>query len=216
MRSIVWGNNLRAKKAEQHVPLAVRLMPRVRQTSGGFTLFEMLLVLFLLALLLVVILPRTGLANNLPSACRQLIATIRSLQAMASSSQKTVRLYLDLDQRSYWAMLLEEKEERPPLEASLASRMVLPSEIRFLEVVTVQHGKVESGRAFLHLFPTGRVDPSVIYLTDLENNVLAIRVLPLTGRIQVSDQRIEDQRMQPIPDRLRSLLPPFMASVAER
>jgi type II secretory pathway pseudopilin PulG len=173
--------------------------------TAGFTLLEMILVLFLLTGLLGILIPRMTFGDNLGSVGRRLVGTIRSLQEMAMTTQKTVRLYVDIDQGIYWPMVLDGKEEKVPFDPAWATPLPLPESVRVIEVAAAQ-GKKASGRADLWFYPSGRIDPVTIHLTDGAENILAIAVEPVTGAIRVSDQRIEPVKAPPIPDRVKPFL----------
>lgn len=185
-------------------PLAPYLSPSTR-SEFGFTLLEMILVLFLLAALLGLMIPRISLGDNLGSVGRRFVGTIRSLQGMAMLAQKPIHLYLDIDQGTYWPMVLDGREEKVPLDATWATPLPLPETVRVMEVTAAQ-GLKTSGRADVWFYPSGRVDPVTIHLTDGTANILAIAVEPLTGAIRVSDQRIEPVKPAPIPDRVKPFL----------
>ena len=176
-----------------------------RWSPAGFTLIEMIIVLFLLAGVLAIVIPRIVVGADLSATGRKFIGGIRSLQGLAATVQKPVKLYVDLDQGTYWAMVLEGKEEKAPLDAAWAEPRTLPSPIRFTDISMGQTKRV-SGRIDLSFFPSGRIDPVVVHLTDGSNNVLAIAVEPVTGAIRTSDERIEPPRIQAIPDRVKPLL----------
>jgi prepilin-type N-terminal cleavage/methylation domain-containing protein len=186
-------------------PLATHPVSRARWSPEGFTLIEMIIVLFLLAAALAIVIPRIVVGADLSAAGRKFIEAIRSLQGLAAAVQKPVRLYLDLDQGTYWAMVLEGKEEKAPLDAAWAAPRTLPASIRFTDIAMGQTKRV-SGRIDLSFFPSGRIDPVVVHLADGNNNVLAIAVEPVTGEIRTSDERIEPPRNQTIPDRVKPLL----------
>lgn len=184
-----------------------RLTPHALRSSRGFTLLEMILVLFLLVGLLGIVVPRMSFGENVGSVGRKLVGTIRSLQGMAMLTQKTVRLYLDLDRGLYWPMVLDGNEEKVPIDALWATPLTLPESIRFLDVATGQ-GRRESGRADFYLYPSGRIDTATIHVVDASNNLLGIMIEPVTGSIKVSDERIEPPKPLAIPDRVRPLLQP--------
>jgi hypothetical protein len=173
--------------------------------SAGFTILEMLIVLFLLAGVLAIVIPRIVIGEDLSSTGRKFIGTLRTLLGMASAGQKPVKLYVDLDQGTYWAMVVEVKEEKPPLDASWATPRSLPESIRFTEVSVGQNTRT-SGRTDFSFFPSGRIDSVTVYFIDGSNNVLGLAVDPFTGAIRTSDVRIEPPRNQTIPDRVRILL----------
>ncbi|SPP65090.1 hypothetical protein NITLEN_30004 [Nitrospira lenta] len=186
--------------------LALLRSSRVR-SAGGFTLLEMIIVMFLLAAMLGIVIPRINLNDDLASTGRKFIGTVRTLQGIAMSSQKPVKLYLDLDQNQYWAKTIEGKEEKPLLDAAWATPRLLPDTIRLAEASS---GSIKrtAGRLELMLYPNGRIDEAVLHLTDAGNNVLAIVIEAATGAIRTSDARIEPQRLASIPDRVRTLLVP--------
>ncbi|MCC6140996.1 MAG: hypothetical protein IT389_10335 [Nitrospira sp.] len=176
--------------------------------EGGFTLLEMIIVMFLLVAMLGIVIPRIDLNEDLASTGRKFIGTLRTLQGMAMSAQKPIKLYLDLDQGQYWAVTMEEKEEKSLPDAAWAAPRLLPETIRLAEASS---GSIKrtAGRFELMLYPNGRIDEAVLHLTDAGNNVLAIVVEAATGAIRTSDQRVEPQRLAfSIPERVKPLLIP--------
>ena len=186
-------------------PLAARHLPHACLATAGFTILEIILVLFLLVGLLGIVLPRISLEENLGSVGRRMVGTVRSLQGMAMLTQKTVRLYVDLDRGIFWPVILDGNEEKVPTDATWATPLNLPEHIRFSDMLASQ-GKKETGRVELFFYPTGRVDPMTMHLVDKNNNVLAIAIEPVTGAIRMSDERIEPTKPLTIPDRVRPLL----------
>ena len=184
---------------------ASRLTPHGLQSSRGFTILEIILVLFLLVGLLGIVLPRISLEENLSSVGRRMVRTVRSLQSLAMSTQKTVRLYVDMDRGVYWPVILDGNQEKVPTDATWATPLKLPETIRFSDIL-VSPGKKESGRVDLFFYPTGRIDPATMHLVDARNNILAIAIEPVTGAIRTSDERIEPPKPLKIPDRVRPLL----------
>ncbi len=165
----------------------------------------MIIVLFLLAGLLGIILPRISLEDGLSSVGRRMVGTIRSLQSLAISSQKTIRLYIDIDRGVYWPMILEGNQEKVPIDPVWATPLKFSETIRVSDML-VSQGKKESGRVDLSFYPTGRIDPATMHLMDGRNNLLAIAIEPVTGAIRMSDERIEPLRPLIILERVRPLL----------
>jgi type II secretory pathway pseudopilin PulG len=187
--------------------LTSRLTPYPLRASTGFTILEIIIVLFLLVGLLGIILPRISLEENLGSVGRRMVGTVRSLQSMAMTTQKTIRLYVDIDRGSYWPVILDGNQEKAPTDVAWATPLNLPSSIRFSDIFTTP-GKQEAGRVYLSFYPTGRIDPTTLHLLDARNNILAIAIEPITGAIRMSDERIEPPKPLVIQDRVRSLLKP--------
>jgi type II secretory pathway pseudopilin PulG len=189
---------LHARRAKQFTPHALR-------SSRGFTILEIIIVLFLLVGLLGIILPRISLDDSLGTVGRRMVGTVRSLQSLAMLTQKTVRLYVDMDRGVYWPVILDGNQEKIPTDPTWATPLKLSETIRISDILADQ-GKKESGQVDLFFYPTGRIDPATIHLIDAKNNILAIAIEPVTGAIRMSDERIEPPRPLAILDRVRPLL----------
>ncbi len=187
--------------------LSSPMMPRAGRGFGGFTILEMLIVLFLLSVVVVVVLPRISLDEDLSATGRKLVGVLRTFQGLAATSQKPVKLYLDMDQGTYWMMLVEGKEERIPLDPAWKTPRLLPESIRFTEV-SIGPDKRFAGRVDVSFFANGRIEPVTMYLMDTKNNLLGLAVDSLTGGIRVSDERLDPPLNQIIPDRVKLLLKP--------
>jgi hypothetical protein len=165
----------------------------------------MLIVLFLLAGVLVIVLPRIVIGEDLSSTGRSFISGLRTLQGLAATRQTPMKLYVDLDKGTYWAKMVEGKEEKPPVDAGWATPRSLPESIRFAEF-SVGQVKRDSGLVDVSFYPNGRIDPVIVLFIDGNQNRLALAVDSLTGAIRTSDERIDPPRNQRIPDRVKTLL----------
>jgi type II secretory pathway pseudopilin PulG len=201
----VRGKGIWAWEMRRLSSLALRLTPYPLRASTGFTILEIIIVLFLLAGLLGIILPRISLDENLGSVGRRMVGTVRSLQSLAMTTQKTVRLYVDIDRGIYWPVILDGNQEKIPIDAAWATPLNLPAAIRVSDILVTQ-GKKELGRVELSFYPTGRIDPATMHFVDARNNILAIVIEPVTGAIRMSDERIEPPKALTIPDRVRPWL----------
>ena len=172
---------------------------------AGFTILEIILVLFLLVGLLGIILPRISMEENLGSVGRKMVGNVRSLQSLAMTTQKTVHLYLDIDRGVYWSMILDGSQEKLPGDPAWVTPLKLPETIRFSDIL-VSQGRKESGRVDLFFYPTGRIDTATMHLMNERNDILAIAIEPVTGAIRLSDERIEPPKTLVIPDRVKTLL----------
>jgi type II secretory pathway pseudopilin PulG len=203
--STVWARLARLAFRALYARRTRRFTPHALRASQGFTILEIIIVLFLLAGLLGIVLPRISLDENLASVGRRMVGTVRSLQSLAMITQKTVRLYVDIDRGVYWPVILDGNEEKIPADPAWATPMNFPTAIRVSDILVTQ-GKKEIGRVDLSFYPTGRIDPATMHLMDARNNILAIAIEPVTGAIRMSDERIEPPRALTIPDRVRPWL----------
>jgi hypothetical protein len=177
------------------------------RSSGGFTMLEIALVLFLMVGMLSLVVPRMSFGDNLGTVGRKWVGALKSFQELAMMGQKTVRLYVDIDRGMYWPMVIDGKEEKIPLDPTWAIPISLPDTIRFADV-QVGATRRETGRMDIFFYPNGRIDQAIVHLTDVNNHIVGVYVEPVTSLIRMTDQRIEPPRPWTIPDRIRPLLQP--------
>lgn len=183
---------------------ATRPLPRASRLSKGFTLLEVVLVLALLTVVFALALPKAGLWQNLSTASRQLIGTIRTASLAATASGLTHRLYLDLDRQEYWLVQAVSGEERVPTDPLLAGRVTLPPSVRVQDCKTARHGLTGVGRVFVEFFPLGRTERAVIHLSDQDSNTRTLVLDPLTADVRALERYEEPPAAEPLPERFRS------------
>ena len=176
-------------------------------SSGGFTMLEIALVLFLMVGMLSMIIPRMSIGDNLGTVGRKWVGALKSFQELAMMGQKTVRLYVDIDRGMYWPMVIDGKEEKIPLDPTWAMPISLPETIRFADV-QVGSTRREAGRMDIFFYPNGRIDQAIVHLTDTNNHIMGVYVEPVTALIRITDQRIDPPKPWTVPDRIRPLLQP--------
>ena len=178
------------------------------RSSRGFTMLEIMLVLFLIVGMLSLVIPRISIGDNLGSVARRWVGALKSFQEMAMMTQKTVRLYVDMDRGMYWPMVIDGKEEKIPLDPTWAMPIILPETIRFADI-QIGATRKESGRIEMFFYPNGRIDQATVHLTDVNNDIMGVFVEPVTSMIRLTDHRIDPPLPKTIPDRLRPLLQPI-------
>jgi hypothetical protein len=176
-------------------------------SSGGFTMLEIALVLFLMVGMLSMVIPRMSIGDNLGTVGRKWVGALKSFQELAMMGQKTVRLYIDIDRGMYWPMVIDGKEEKIPLDPTWAMPISLPETIRFADV-QVGTTRREAGRMDIFFYPNGRIDQAIVHLTDTNNHIMGVYVEPVTALIRITDQRIDPPKPWTVPDRIRPLLQP--------
>lgn len=180
--------------------------------SGGFTMLEIVLVLFLLVGMLTLVIPRISLGESLGSIGRKWVGAMKSFQEMAMMTQKTVRLYVDIDRNMYWPMVIDGKEEKIPLDPTWAMPIVLPETVRFADIQIGTTVK-QAGRVDIFFYPNGRIDPAIVHLTDTSNNIVGVFVEPVTAMIRMTDHRIDPPKPIMVLERIRPLLQPITPGI---
>jgi Tfp pilus assembly protein FimT len=164
-----------------------------RSGVAGFTLLEITIVVFILALMALLVTPALHrfAGGDARSASRELTGLVSALVQDAVATHTIQRLYYDLDQREYWVTLLNPVggvlEESQPV--GLKRR--LPADVRFEDVVTAHQGLITSGTAFTQFFPSGAVTRTTIHLKDDADARYTVLVNPVTGRVAIKDGYID-------------------------
>ena len=177
----------------------------MRRTSAGFTLIELMVVVFLLGAFFSVAMPRVFKTDDmsLRSASRGLVTTIRYLYSKSIFEKRIYKLSFDIDAGEYWAGALEGNQFRSE-EGSGYGRRKLPNGVFFSDIQTERtQGKVGSGRdAFILFLPTGIVDSAVIHLRTGKDNFFTLSTNPYTGATKVYDEYVEfNDRLQNLAER---------------
>ncbi|WDT76461.1 MAG: prepilin-type N-terminal cleavage/methylation domain-containing protein [Candidatus Manganitrophus sp.] len=159
--------------------------------SKGFTLLELMLVVFILSVTALFVFPRVSSfgATDLKRTARHFAGLIQHLAQESSTTKQTYRLYFNLENGAYWAAALGENGEFVETTDPMTRRRVLPKEISFEDVVTPAQGKVNEGEAFMQFYPVG-VEKVWIHLKQGERQWTLV-VNPLTGRVKVMDEYVD-------------------------
>jgi type II secretion system protein H len=193
------------------------LGPSERAATGGFTLIEILLVVFLIGVATAVFAPRIGskLKASVRTGAEVLTAQLRLVAEQAVATGETHRLLLDLERQRFRMERLALADAPPPRRLATNANLLdltPPSRTReFVPVDTSQGdwqrldeddvviaairlGEVEVTRdaGSVAFAPDGSADPAEITLVDAEGRVAKIQVLAFTGEVQTVEQRDDE------------------------
>ena len=159
----------------------------------AFTLLELVVVLFLLALFATLTVPRLQAflsAGNTDKAIRQIRSLALYLSQMAVSRRAVYRLNYDLKEGRCWVSRRSEQGEFIEEREMLSRPVYLPHGVRFIDVITPR-GMQKEGTAYTEFFPTGWVERTLIHL---EGNYRAtLKLLPLIGEVRVYEGYVTEE-----------------------
>ena len=154
----------------------------------AFTLVELLVVCLLISITLAVTVPtmRDSLVtNDLKTATRKIIGTIRELREDAVREQQSYTIYFDMEKNRVW-YAKDDNKAREEQTTSLKSEVQLPSAVRILDIWTKSDGSQSLGTASLWISRQGYMDMTVIHITN-DSDTMTISFSPFLSSIKVVD-----------------------------
>ncbi len=172
------------------------VMTRARRNhpacGRGFTLLELAVVMFLMALIMLIALPYLGSLQpaQMRSETRRLASRANYLYQEASAQKVLIRLTFDLDRNGYFVTRLDPFAAKPafmPEGGPAGVRVFLPVGIRIRDAWVEGIGAVNRGQISTQFYPSGYVDATVVHLTDQNGEVFTVAIDPFTGRVSIAD-----------------------------
>lgn len=163
------------------------------KNNGGFTLLEIIVVIFILGLIAVLAYPslQTLAEDGLSTASRRLAGTVQYLYHQAMATRQVHRLSYDFAENAFRVQVVGPNGVLAAPASSVPSRVSLPPGVGFKDIVSLRQGKVAQGEVFTHFFPSGLVERTVIHLADEDQNVLTLDIHPLTGRVSIYEGYVD-------------------------
>ncbi len=140
----------------------------------GFTLVEIMVVLFIISVVMAVVLPSFAVSDGkLRAEARTVASTLRYFNEMSALKRKTLPLKFDLDEKTLsWANLPDVGGERTESLESL----------RAVELQTT--GMVEEGELTVFFTPLGLGQDMTVYLSRNDKS-MAVALSYISGRVRI-------------------------------
>jgi prepilin-type N-terminal cleavage/methylation domain-containing protein len=163
------------------------------ENRSAFTLLELVVVLFIVALFATLVIPRIGAFlshGDTNKAIRQIRGAVRYLTGMSASTRTTYRLHYDLDEGRCWVSRQGEAGEFTEEHEVLTRPLHLPKGVRFQDVTTPR-GVYKEGEAYTDFFPTGWVEDTLIHVEG--SSLVTLKLLHLTGDVKVYEGYVTEE-----------------------
>jgi prepilin-type N-terminal cleavage/methylation domain-containing protein len=161
-------------------------------TTKGFTLIELTVVVFLIGVMLAVSIPRfrySLITDNLKSTTRRIVGLITGLRNEAIREQKTYLLHFDIVSNQLWVDFDDiTKEER---EMAQEKAFQLPLDVRIIDVWTKGKGKRINGEVNIRFSKKGYVEQTVIHLGAEDGREFSLLLNPFLTKIESYDRYID-------------------------
>lgn len=170
-----------------------------RSKSGGFTLIELIIVIFIIGLISAIAYPQYKILSraNLRETSMKLAGTIRYLYARAIMDKKYWRLAIDLDQNQIWSERLDKSPDGAgltfiPTTTRGMKKIILPKGVEFRDVEVSGRNLRTNGIEYINFSPYGGVDKASIHLKHHEEEwVFTLATKPFTGRVAIFDHDVD-------------------------
>lgn len=188
-----WNNSFsRRILVGGNMELGPEASSQITSTDSAYTLIELTVVMFLIGLMLALTIPRIQyafLSDDLKTATRRMIGTIKTLREKAIREQKAFKLYLDMESNRYWdesnGMTEDERSEKRD------NAPVLPGNVQIIDVSRRGKGKKSVGDAVIRFSKKGYVEHAVVHLGTKNDSVRALVLSPFLGTVKVYDEYVD-------------------------
>lgn len=161
-------------------------------TTKGYTLIELAVVVILIGLFLGLGIPRFQYAivtDDLKAATRRIVGVVKGLRNEAIREQKIYIFYLDLEANRLWVELAGMEEEERALAQERAFQF--PQSVRILDVWCRGKGKKENGEVAIQFSKKGYVEQTVIHLGAEDGREVSLVLSPFLGTIKIYDKYVD-------------------------
>lgn len=187
MRTSKVGRLNREGEQTPHSKQAIEDTPNNR----GFTLIELGMVLFLLALFAVLTIPllRSNAADDLRSEAHKIATSVRYLYNEAAISGTEHRLRCELEAGEFALEFVDGTGEWRGIDGK-RNTITLNNNVHIQEVWIEDRGKIINGSATINIYPQGWMPATTIHLqtgTGAKMTELSIHLLPLSGIAEIEE-----------------------------
>ena len=164
-------------------------MPTLRAGTStktdGFTLLELAVVLFIIALISAIAIPRLqpflqhGDTNK---AVRQIRGLVRYVAGASLSTRMQYRISYDFSERTCHVTRQNSEGDYVEERDAMGRRITLPPGVIFKDVMTPR-GTQKEGTAYTDFYPNGWIEYTMIHVQGFDE--LSVKLVPLTGEVKV-------------------------------
>jgi prepilin-type N-terminal cleavage/methylation domain-containing protein len=165
-------------------------------TTKGYTLIELTVVVALIGMMLAISVPRfrySLITDNLKSVTRQMIGLVKEIRDDAVREQKARFLYLDLESNRLWVEYPGMGQEEREMTRERA--FSLPEDIRIMDVWGEGRGKQVDGEAAIRFTKKGYVEYTAIHLGAEDGREFTLILSPFLGKIKSYDTYLDIETM---------------------
>ena len=165
-------------------------MPQKHQ-EPGYTLLELIVVIFLIGTVMFFSVPRfqaAVLPDPAKAASRYILTVVPQLKERAVREKTVFTLHISMEDNAFWisdpAMTEEDREN------AMQQGYELPESVRILDVEYPGNIKLSSGQADLRFYPQGHSDQAWIHLENDEGEQSSLLVQTFLPKVKLIQEYI--------------------------
>lgn len=165
-------------------------------TTKGYTLIELAVVVVLIGLMLAVSIPRfrySLLTDNLKSTTRRIVGIVKSIRNEAIREQNVYLLHFDIGSNRFWIDSDAMNEEECELAREKAFE--LPPDVRVIDVWSRDRGKKAGDKAVIRFSKKGYVEQTAIHLGAEDGREFTLVLNPFLGTIKIYNKYVDFESM---------------------
>jgi prepilin-type N-terminal cleavage/methylation domain-containing protein len=180
------------KTMKPHPAAPAQPEDQATNSTEGYTLIELVVVVALLGLFLGLAIPRFRYAlitDDLKATTRRIVGLVREVRNEAIRKQKVYLVHLDLESNRLWIEYAGMGEEEIALAQEQA--FVFPPGVRLLDVWRRGKGKESDGEVILHFGKKGYVEQTLIHLGADDGREFTLTLSPFLGTVKIYDKYVD-------------------------
>lgn len=160
--------------------------------ARGFTLIELIVVIFLIGMFLSITIPRLRdavLTDSLKNSSRKLISYITELRNMAIRDNVDCYLILDIDSNRLWidSPMMEDEEQENIQETAY----VFPEDVQITDILFRDETEITAGITSIRFTKEGYIRPSIIHLGSKDGRKFSFVLSPFLGRVELLEDYVD-------------------------
>ncbi len=155
---------------------------------NGFTLIELIVVVFLISIMLFFTMPRfqdAVLSDKTKKTSLWIIGKVRALKEKAVSDQKLYTLHVNLDADRLW--ITNESMSEEELQNAERQGYELPNDVKALDVEYPDKGKISASLADICFYKKGYSDKALIHIED-DDKKLSFLIEPFLSGVKLYEK----------------------------
>ncbi len=160
--------------------------PKARNPVSGFTLIEIVVVVFIISLMALLVFPNlpSSDAANLRSSARSLASTMRYLEERAITTKSVYRLHLDMASNTVTVRKVADGEETTA-DDSFLSKHLLAEGVTISDVETPRLGRTSEGEVIVSFGVSGIEEFITVHLKGAKGDHFTVAAFPQNGKVKV-------------------------------